>query len=122
MKEKFNWDKFIVDCVICFSIAVVSPFVYSYLIKSDDLRWILYPIKWLLYPIQWILYLIQWFFEIDNFPIRGISELVIGFFSLSIISFFIINIFYKLCKSSLLLSFIFMICYASLANYFFAHL
>lgn len=47
MQEKFKWDKFILDCFLCFGIAIISPFIYSYLIKSDDLRWLLCPIQWL---------------------------------------------------------------------------
>ncbi|MCV3474425.1 hypothetical protein L8X33_08645, partial [Campylobacter sp. CNRCH_2014_2849] len=66
---------------ICFGIVIISPFVYSILIKSDDFRWLLYPIQWL--------------FNIDTHTINDISILIIGFCSLSIISFFIIGFFIK---------------------------
>ncbi|MCR6571523.1 hypothetical protein [Campylobacter insulaenigrae] len=122
MNNKFNFAKFVLDCFICFGIVIISPFVYSILIKSDDFRWLLYPIQWLLYPIQWLLYPIQWLFNIDTHTINDISILIIGFCSLSIISFFIIGFFYKIHKLSLFLSLIFMICYAIFGYYFFSHL
>lgn len=115
MNNKFNFAKFVLDCFICFGIVIISPFVYSILIKSDDFRWLLYPIQWLLYPIQWL-------FNIDTHTINDISILIIGFCSLSIISFFIIGFFYKIHKLSLFLSLIFMICYAIFGYYFFSHL
>lgn len=102
-KEKFKWGKFILDCFLCFGILIVSPFIYSYLIKSDDLRWFLYPIQWL--------------FNIDIHTIINISEFIVGFFSLSAISFLIINIFYKIHKISLIFSCIISVLFATYLYY-----
>lgn len=68
MKEKFKWGKFIIDCFLRLGIVVMPPFIYSYLIKNDDLRWILYPFQWLLQPTQWLLYPLHWFFDIKLTP------------------------------------------------------
>lgn len=122
MKKTFQWGKFILDCFICFWIMIISPFIYSILIKSDDFRWLLYPIQWLSYPIKWLLYPIQWLFNINAHTINDIATFIIGFFSLSIISFFIINSFYKIHKASLILSLFFMTCYTAFGYYFFSHL
>ncbi|OBV30078.1 hypothetical protein BKN38_08215 [Helicobacter sp. CLO-3] len=122
MKKSFKWGKFMLDCFICLYIAIISPFIYSYLIKSDDLRWILFPIKWLTYPIEWILYPIECIFNINPHTISDIAILIVGFFSLSIIAFSIINIFYKIHRASLILCFIFMTGYAAFGYYFFSHL
>ena len=102
-KEKFKWDKFILDCFLCFGILIISPFIYSYLIKSDDLRWFLYPIECL--------------FNIDIHTIIDISEFIVGFFSLSAISFLIINIFYKIHKISLIFSYIIWVLFATYLYY-----
>ena len=110
MQEKFQWGKFILDCFLCFGILIISPFIYSYLIKSDDLRWLLYPIQWFIYPIQWL-------FNIDIHTIINISEFIVGFFSLSIISFLIINIFYKIHKISLIFSCIIFVLFATYLYY-----
>lgn len=117
MQEKFKWSKFIIDCFLCFGILIISPFIYSYLIKSDDLRWLLYPIQWLLYPMQWLLYPIQWLFNIDIHTIINISEFIVGFFSLSAISFLIINIFYKIHKISLIFSYTILVLFATYLYY-----
>ena len=116
-KEKFEWVKFILDCFLCFGILIISPFIYSYLIKSDDLRWFLYPIQWLIYPIQWFLYPIECLFNIDIHTIIDISEFIVGFFSLSAISFLIINIFYKIHKISLIFSYIIWVLFATYLYY-----
>ncbi|MGM9008914.1 hypothetical protein ACTFDX_03610, partial [Campylobacter jejuni] len=63
MNNKFNFVKFILDCFICFGIVIISPFVYSVLIKSDGLRWLLAPIQWFLPLVQWVLSPLQWFFN-----------------------------------------------------------
>ncbi|RDU61414.1 hypothetical protein CQA53_10160 [Helicobacter didelphidarum] len=122
MKDKFQWQKFILDCFLCFGVAIISPLVYSILVKSDNLRWLLYPIQWFMYPIQWLLYPIQWLFSIDIHTIGDIAEFIVGFFSLSLIVFFVINISYKIHKLSLSLSLIFMVCYTAFGYYFFSHL
>ena len=118
MKEKFKWGKFIVDCLICLGIVIISPLVFFYLVKwiSDShLQWILYPIQWLLYPLHW-------FFDVKIYIIKDIADIASWFCFLSVISFFIINFFYKIHKLSLFLSFIFMVCYTAFAYYFFSHL
>lgn len=117
MQEKFKWGKFIVDCLLCFSVAIISPFVYSYLIKSDDLRWILYPLQCCSYPLQWLLHPLYWLFDIDIHTIYEIVEFIMGFFSLSVIAFFIINIFYKIHKVSLIFSCIILISFATYLYY-----
>ncbi len=122
MNNKFNFVKFILDCFICFGIVIISPFVYSVLIKSDELRWLLAPMQWFLPLVQWVLFPLQWFFNIDIYTINNISEFIVGFCSLSIIIIFIINIFYKIHRVSLSLSLVFMICYVAFAYYFFSHL
>ena len=124
-KEKFKWGKFILDCFLCFGIVIVSPFVFFYLVhwlNDLHLQWFLYPIQWFLYPIQWFLYPIQWFFDIDTHTIKDMASIASWFCFLSIISFFIINFFYKIHKLSLFLSLIFMICYTAFGYYFFSHL
>lgn len=73
MKNKFQWQKFILDCFICFGVVIISPIVYSILVKSDNLRWLLYPTQWLLYPTQWL-------FDIDIHTIGDIAEFIVGFF------------------------------------------
>ncbi len=108
MKEKFQWTKFILDCFLCLCVVIISPFIYSYLIKNDNLQWLLYPT--------------QWIFNINTHTINDIAILIVGFFSLSIVLFLIINFFYKIHKLSLFLSLIFMICYAAFGYYFFNHL
>ncbi|PZT47199.1 hypothetical protein B6S12_10345 [Helicobacter valdiviensis] len=122
MNNKFNFVKFILDCFICFGIVIISPFVYSILIKSDELRWLLAPIQWFLPLIQWVLFPVQWFFNIDIHTIINISEFIVGFCSLSTIVIFIINIFYKIHRMSLNLSLISMVCYVAFAYYFFNYL
>ena len=122
MKEKFQWTKFILDCFLCLCVVIISPFIYSYLIKNDNLQWLLYLTQWLLYPTQWLLYPTQWIFNINTHTINDIAILIVGFFSLSIVLFLIINFFYKIHKLSLFLSLIFMICYAAFGYYFFNHL
>lgn len=122
MQEKFKWSKFIIDCLICLGIAVMSPVVFFYLVKwlSDlHLKWLLYPIQSFLYPMQWLLYPLHWFFDVD---VHAIADIASWFCFLSIISFFIINFFYKIHKLSLFVSFIFMVCYTAFAYYFFSHL
>ena len=124
-KETFKWGKFILDCFMCFGIVIVSPFVFFYLVKwisNLSLQWFLYPIQWFLYPIQWLLYPIQWFFNINTHTINDIASITSWFCFLSIISFLIINFFYKIHKLSLFLSLIFMICYTAFGYYFFSHL
>lgn len=108
MKDKFQWQKFILDCFICFGVVIISPIVYSILVKSDNLQWLLYPTQWL--------------FDIDIHTIGDIAEFIVGFFSLSLIVFFVINISYKIHKVSLGLSLIFMVCYTVFGYYFFSHL
>lgn len=117
-KEKFKWGKFILDCFLCFGILIISPFVFFYLVQwLNDLH-----LQWFLYPIQWFLYPIQWFFDIDTHTIKDMAGIASWFCFLSIISFFIINLFYKIHKLSLFLSLIFMICYTAFGYYFFSHL
>ena len=110
-KESFKWGKFILDCFMCFGIVIVSPFVFFYLVK-----WISN------LSLQWFLYPIQWFFNINTHTINDIASITSWFCFLSIISFLIINFFYKIHKLSLFLSLIFMICYTAFGYYFFSHL
>lgn len=97
-----NFGKFILDCFMCFELVIISPIAYSIVIKSDNLRWLLYPTQWL--------------FDIDIHTIGDIAEFIVGFCSLSLIAFFVINLSYKICKVGL--SLIFMVCYIAFGYYF----
>ena len=107
MKDKFQWQKFILDCIICFGVMIVSAIIFSY-------------------PFAFIVTIMLFLFGVEHFSVKiwCFGDMSVIFLSSSlvipVIMIFLYKknlISYKFYKISLILCYILLVSFILFMDY-----